>query len=121
MTRGTITHIEIPSDDTERSKAFYRAVVGWEAGEVPGYPDYHMFQTEEGHGGAIGKRDVSAPHTVRVYVTVENLEDAVAAATANGGTVCAQPDNVPGMGRYAAIHDPDGNEVGLWEDQPAGS
>ena len=119
MAKGTITHVEFPSDDLERSRRFYQAVVGWETGEVPGFPDYHMFETEEGHSGAIGKRDVTAPHTVRVYVTVEDLEAAVAAASAHGGTVCQPPADVPGMGRYAAVHDPDGNEVGFWEDPPA--
>lgn len=120
MTKGTITHVEFPADDIEAAKRFYGAVTGWEFGETEGFSDYWMFRTEEGHGGAIGKRDVSAPHAVRVYVTVPSLEDAVAAAEANGGSVCAPPTDIPGMGRYAAVHDPDGNEVGLWEEKEAG-
>jgi uncharacterized protein len=117
MAKGTITHVEFPADDIEAAKRFYGAVAGWEFDEMEGFPDYHMFRTEEGHGGAIGKRDVTAPHTVRLYVTVERLEEAIAAAEANGGTVCQPASEIPGMGRYAAVHDPEGNEVGLWEDQ----
>ena len=120
MTKGTITHVEFPADDVEAAKRFYGAVAGWEFGATEGFQDYWTFRSEEGHGGAIGKRDVSAPHDVRVYVTVPKLEDAIAAAESNGGSVCQPATEIPGMGRYAAVHDPDGNEVGLWEDTQAG-
>jgi predicted enzyme related to lactoylglutathione lyase len=120
MTKGTITHIEFPADDVEAAKRFYGAVAGWEFGATEGFQDYWTFRSEEGHGGAIGKRDVSAPHDVRVYVTVPKLEEAISAAEANGGSVCQPATEIPGMGRYAAVHDPDGNEVGLWEDTQAG-
>ena len=118
MAKGTITHVEFPADDLDRATRFYEAVAGWEFGEMDGFPDYRMFRTEEGHGGAVGRRNVSAPHTVRLYITVDRLEDAVTAAEANGGTVCAPPRDIPGMGRFAAVHDPEGNEVGLWEQAP---
>ena len=56
MAKGEITHVEFPADDPERAKRFYAAVAGWEFGEQPGMEGYFLFQTEERHGGAIGKR-----------------------------------------------------------------
>jgi predicted enzyme related to lactoylglutathione lyase len=53
---------------------------------------------------------------VRVYIDVDDLEGAVAAATANGGSVITPPSDIPGQGRYAAVSDPEGNEVGLYQD-----
>jgi predicted enzyme related to lactoylglutathione lyase len=50
---------------------------------------------------------------------VDSLETAVAAAEANGGAVIAPPNDVPGQGRYAAVTDSEGNEIGLWESAPA--
>jgi predicted enzyme related to lactoylglutathione lyase len=120
MARGEITHVEIPADDIERAKRFYAAVAGWEIGETQGYPDYHMFRTAERAGGAIGKRGESVGATLRIYITVDRLEDAVAAAEQNGGATTVAPVDIPGMGRYAAVRDTEGNEVGLWENPAQG-
>jgi len=101
MAKGSISHIEFPADDLERSKRFYGAVAGWQFGPMEGLPEYELFQTGETTGGAIGKRAVSA-------------------AEANGGTVVTPPSPVPGFGRYAAVLDPEGNEIGLFEGAPSG-
>ena len=116
---GEITHVDIPADDIERAKRFYRAVAGWEIGPVEGFPDYEMFRTSEQSGGGIGLRGKTAPDRLRVYVTVDRLEDAVAAAEQNGGSLAQPPTDIPGMGRYAAVNDSEGNEIGLWETVPA--
>jgi predicted enzyme related to lactoylglutathione lyase len=119
MATGEISHVEIPADDVERAKRFYAAVVGWTFQDQPDFPDYHMFQTGPNSGGAIGTRGVSVGSVVRPYVTVDRLEDAVAAAEANGGSVKTPPQEIPG-GRWAAVTDSEGNEIGLWE-TPQGS
>jgi predicted enzyme related to lactoylglutathione lyase len=117
---GQITHVDIPADDIQRAKRFYAAVAGWEIGPVEGFPDYEMFRTGEKSGGGIGLRGRTAPARIRLYVTVDRLEDALAAVEANGGTVAEPPTEIPGMGRYAAVNDPEGNEIGLWETGPEG-
>lgn len=66
----------------------------------------------------MGSRGGSVSNVVRVYITVDSLEAAVAAAEANGGSVITPPSDVPGQGRYAAVHDSEGNEIGLWENAP---
>jgi len=119
MPKGTVTHIEFPADDVDRAKRFYKAVAGWEIGEVDGFPDYFMFRTEEGHGGGLGRRGDSVGNVVRVYITVDRLEDAIAAAEANGGRVVTAPTEMPGMGRWAAVLDSEGSEIGLWESASA--
>jgi uncharacterized protein len=120
MARGEITHIELPADDPERAKRFYSAVAGWEFGAMEGFPDYWMFRTGEQSGGGIGRRGESVGNVVRIYISVDSLDDAVAAAEAHGGRVVQPPTPIPGMGRYAAVMDPEGNEIGLFETPPAG-
>ena len=116
MPYGEITHVEIPSDEPERARTFYSGLFGWEMGSSPDYPDYAMFQSGPGEsGGAIGRRGVTAPNQVRVYITVESLDTSVAKARELGGTVAVEITDVPGQGRYAAIVDTEGNEIGLWE------
>ena len=117
MAKGEITHIEFPADDPERAKRFYGAVAGWEFGETDGFPGYYMFRNGEGSGGAVGRRGESTGQVLRIYITVDSLEDATAAAVANGGTVTEPPTDIGGgMGRFAVVHDTEGNEVGLWQD-----
>ncbi len=116
MAKGEITHIEFPADDTERAKRFYTAVAGWEFGEQDGFPGYYMFRNGEQSGGAVGKRGEMAPKQLRIYITVDSLEEACAAAQANGGTVVEQPTDIGGgMGRFAVVRDTEGSEVGLWQ------
>lgn len=118
MARGEITHVEIPADDLERARRFYAAVAGWDISEAPDFPDYWMFRTSEASGGAIGRRGKSVANSLRVYVTVDRLEDAIAAAQANGGASIGEPTDIPGMGRWAVVRDSEGNEIGLWETAP---
>ena len=118
MANGEITHVEFPADDIERAKRFYSAVAGWEFSEMEGSPGYWLFQGGERAGGGIGRRGESVGQVIRVYINVDQLESAVAAAEATGGSVTTPPSDVPGFGRYAAIRDPEGSEIGLFEPAP---
>jgi len=116
MVKGEITHIELPADDVERAKRFYAAVVGWEFEEPEGFSGYHMFRTGEASGGAIARRGEMAPERLRIYITVDSLEDACTAAAGAGGTVVEPPTDIGGgMGRFAVVRDTEGSEVGLWQ------
>jgi len=112
---GDITHIEFPADDLERAKRFYAAVAGWEFDTTEGFPDYWLFRTSETAGGGLGKRGESVGMVIRAYINVASLEDAVAAAEANGGSVVTPPTDVPGQGRFAAVIDSEGSEIRLWQ------
>jgi predicted enzyme related to lactoylglutathione lyase len=118
MAKGEITHVEIPADDLERAKRFYEAVAGWQVTATEGFEDYWMFRTAPQSGGAIGRRGTTVGTTIRPYITVDRLEDAIATAQQVGGRVVTPPQEIPGMGRWAAITDTEGNEVGLWENPP---
>jgi predicted enzyme related to lactoylglutathione lyase len=120
MPRGEITHIELPADDLDRAKAFYEAVAGWSFGKMEGSDDYWLFRTGEGSGGAIGKRGHDVSAVIRPYISVDRLEDAVAAAESHGGKIVQPPTDIAGMGRYAAVLDTEGTEIGLWEVTPQG-
>jgi predicted enzyme related to lactoylglutathione lyase len=120
MAHGHIAHMEIPSDDLERTSTFYGGVFAWQIGPVDGFPDYEMVSTgQEGLGGAIGLRGKTAPDALRIYVNVDSIEAALAKVADLGGSVIVERTEVPGMGRYAAVKGPQVNEMGLWEDPPA--
>ena len=115
MASGEITHVELPSDDFDRAQRFYSGLFGWEMQQVPEMPDYAMFRSGPGEsGGAIGLRGQTAPERMRIYWrrTLEEMD-------LLGGSIAVEITDVPGMGRYAAIVDTEGNEIGLWEALPA--
>ena len=120
MARGEIAHIEFPADDLERAKQFYGAVAGWEFGQMAEFGDYELFRTGESTGGAIGLRGRSVGKAIRIYINVDSLEEAIAAAVANGGAQVEPPTDIGGgMGRFAVVRDPEGSEVGIWQSPPA--
>lgn len=119
MAHGHIAHIEFPSDDLERAKSFYSGVFGWQLGAPPGFNDYETFESSDGPGGGIGLRGKTAPQAVRVYVTVDSIDEALEQVKELGGSIAVEKTDVPGMGAYAAIVDTEGSEIGLWEDPPA--
>jgi len=115
MAHGEINHIEFPADDPQRAMRFYEAVAGWEFSAMDGMPDYWVFRSGEGYGGGIGKRGVTTGQVVRDYIEVESIEDALAAAERTGGSVKEPKQDIPGMGWFAVLNDPEGNEVGLFQ------
>jgi uncharacterized protein len=114
MAHGEINHIEFPADDTERARTFYGAVAGWEFSKM-GDDDYWVFRTAEGYGGGIGKRGVTTGQVVRDYIEVTSIDDAIAASDGNGGSTKEPKQEIPGMGWFAVLMDPEGNEVGLFQ------
>jgi predicted enzyme related to lactoylglutathione lyase len=113
---GEWNHIEIPADDLSRARGFYENVLGWNFSEVPGFEDYHLYSGDQaGIGGAIGRRDVTAPHHVRNYVNVDDIDATLPRVTAHGGRIVEPKSEVMGQGSYAVVEDSEGNEFALWQ------
>jgi len=98
--------------DAAGARPFYEAVLGWTAQPVDmgGYDDYNMLDAEgEVAGGVCHARGGNAdlPPVWLLYFAVPSLEDAVAAAEANGGKVVAGPKGFGGFS-YAVLADPAG-------------
>ena len=70
--------------------------------------------------GAIGQRGDSTGDKLRIYVTVDSIDDAVAKVPGLGGKVTTPKTDIPGQGWYAVVEDSEGSEIGLYENLPAG-
>jgi uncharacterized protein len=117
---GEFSHIEYPADDLERAKSFYSAVFGWQFRSMDEIPDYFLYEAGPGGlGGGVGKRGENAPLAIRNYITVDSIDDSLAAATSNGGTIVVPKTDI-GIGWYAAITDTEGNEIGLYKSKSEG-
>ena len=110
---GQIVHIEIPADDTSRSREFWGSLFGWQFQEYPGPSEYHMTRIDDTTGGAISNMEPGKRGT-RAYFSVDDINAGAARVKELGGEASdAMP--VPSMGSFATCTDPHGNEFGLWQ------
>jgi predicted enzyme related to lactoylglutathione lyase len=121
---GIIKWVDLTVDDAESVRDFYSAVVGWESAglDVGGYEDFVMTHPETGdaaagichqRGGIKG-----LPQQWLPYVTVDDLDDSIAACDAHGGNVVFGPKDSETMGRWCVIQDPAGAVMALTENTP---
>src|SRR4029077_9834075 len=115
MAHGEINHVEFPADDPQRAMKFYSAVAGWEFADQPDMPGYFLFRSGEGYGGAVGKRGQSIAEQLRVYIEVKSIDDALAASDQNGGKTKEPKSDIPGIGYFPVVTDPEGTDVGLFQ------
>jgi len=114
MSANAICHVEWSCTDLERAKAFLWGLFGWEFQEFT--EDYMVFSAPGGPGGGICKvADVKAGASPTVYVEVEAIEPMLEEAAELGGAVAAPKAEIPGVGWFAHITDPDGNIIGLFQ------
>ncbi|MEL7058451.1 MAG: VOC family protein [Acidobacteriota bacterium] len=115
---GDFSWHEMLADDWEKAWSFYSDWVGFEAGETMDMGEagkYHMFHAGgRPLGGMYNKpAEVQGPSAWLYYVTVENLDDAVARVAELGGQVLVGPIEVPGGDHIAQCMDPQGAAFAL--------
>jgi predicted enzyme related to lactoylglutathione lyase len=115
---GQIVHFEIPADDTAKGREFWGSLFGWDFKEAPGASEYHMTEITPGKvGGAITNMEPGKRGT-RAYFDVDDINDGAARVKELGGEA-DEPQPVPGMGWFATCRDTQGNEFGLWQNDPS--
>jgi uncharacterized protein len=110
---GQIVHLEIPADDTGKSKEFWGSLFGWEFQAFPGPFEYHTTQITDEQGVAVTNME-PGKHGTRPYFSVDDIRAGAARVKELGGEAGdAMP--VPNMGWFVTCTDPHGNEFGLWQ------
>ena len=109
---GAFSWCELITPDPEAAQAFYGALLGWtlKPGDVGGMP-YTVIETE-GHeiGGMLGPPPASPnmPPTWGTYITVDDVDATVEKAQTLGGKALMPPMDIPTVGKFALIQDPQG-------------
>jgi uncharacterized protein len=116
MAHGRICYLEIPTDDVERSAAFYTAVFGWST-RLRGDGQRAFDDPTGGVSGSwvLGRPPARDPGMLP-YMMVDRIGPALDKVVAAGGTVLtpATPLGQPGEA-YAVAADPMGNAIGLYQ------
>lgn len=122
---GRVVHFEVPYDDADRARAFYRDVFGWEIQPVPEF-EYNFVQTgptddetgmptEVGYiGGGMFQRQEDIGRPI-ITIDVDDMTEALATIAKYGGVAIGQPQQVGDMGIASYFTDSEGNLMGLWQ------
>jgi predicted enzyme related to lactoylglutathione lyase len=116
-------HFEIHATDPAAAQTFYRTLFGWEFQPWEGPMEYWLVTTgaesQPGINGGLLRRRGPAPtdgQAVNAFVCtldVPDLDAALAALPAAGGTLAVPKMAIPGVGWLAYVKDPDGNLLGV--------
>ncbi|MBC9031457.1 VOC family protein [Sphingomonas sp. JC676] len=109
-----ISYVELPVKNVAGVRDFYAQAFGW--GFTDFGPEYAATTSGDVDLGLNGSTDHAIAQLLPI-VEVEDLEAALASVTAAGGTITVPIFAFPG-GRRFHFRDPDGNELGVFVNEP---
>lgn len=119
---GTFSWVDLTTPDQDAAKAFYSALLGWEANDIPIGDGvfYSMMALGGKRVAAISpqpsqQRDAGAPPAWNSYITVTDADAAAERAKELGGTAHAPAWDVMDAGRMAVLQDPQGAYFAVWQ------
>ncbi|HEY4250657.1 MAG TPA: VOC family protein [Roseomonas sp.] len=123
-THGRFCWYELLTTDPDAAQAFYTQVVGWNARDsgMPGM-NYTIFGVgEAGIGGMMKLTEECAVVGARTgwvgYVAVEDVDAHAQKVADAGGAIRMPPQDIPGIGRFAVVADPQGAVLTLFKPAP---
>ena len=119
-----VVHFEVPFDDADRARSFYREVFDWQIQQIPEM-GYNMVSTgpmsdqgmpiEPGFiGGGMLARQEPVTKPV-ITLEVDDIDATLVAVKEHGGRALGEKAAVGEMGFAAYFTDSEGNLMGLWQ------
>jgi uncharacterized protein len=117
LLHGRFVWSELMTTDAKSAERFYARVVGWKTKPFPGSETSDMPYTlwmagEQGVGGLMAMPEEmkagGAPPYWMIYVGVRDADAVAAQAQSLGGKVVVLPNDIPKVGRFAVLSDPQG-------------
>jgi predicted enzyme related to lactoylglutathione lyase len=121
--RGQFVWYELMTTDTGAAARFYADVVGWTPRAFGGPMDYTVLEAGGVGQGGIMKlpqeaADMGTPPCWLGYIDVEDVDAAAEKLKAKGGRVWREPTDIPEIGRFAVVADPQGATFILFQVNP---
>lgn len=112
-THGAFSWNELMTSDPVAAANFYRQLFGWDIEiQTMGPGPYRVAKVEGAAiGGIMGMPPGAAEGMVPTwgcYLTVDNADETAGECGALGGRVLMAPTDIPGVGRFAVLQDPQG-------------
>lgn len=121
QTTGRFVWRELFVRDVDAAKRFYTGMFGWTPSDRPmGEWSYTVWQLDGRDIG--GMMDIAnlpgggegVPSFWSVYVSVDDVDAATKRAVDHGGKVVGDCHDIPGVGRFSVIQDPQGAHISLF-------
>src|SRR3982751_681228 len=118
--QGRFTWHDLMTTDPDAAKAFYTAVAGWGTQDWPGTtPPYTMFLAGDAMvGGVMQLPDEAIQQGAMshwlTYIETQDVDETFALATKLGASTYVQPTDIPTVGRFAVLADPQGAMFALF-------
>ena len=116
-THGAFRWNELTTSDAKAARTFYGKLLGWQFQDMDmGHGTYTVINVAgQGVGGITGTppNAKGMPPTWGGYVTVDDVDAVVARVAGLGGRVLLAPTDIPTVGRFATIQDPQGATISL--------
>ncbi len=114
---GSFVWFELTTDDVNASKTFYGETVGWKSSTMDmGDFEYTMLSIGEDNAqcGVLEPQAKGTPNHWISYVSVEDVDTLAEKVTKAGGKVVVPPRDIPNVGRFALVADPQGAMFNLF-------
>jgi predicted enzyme related to lactoylglutathione lyase len=111
--RGRFLWHELRTTDTKSAGAFFSKVVGWKTQPWGDDGSYTLFASGGSRMAGLmtlpeEARKMGAPPHWLTYIGTPNVDETARLATSLGATVLTAPEDIPTVGRYAVLQDPQG-------------
>ena len=120
--RGRFVWHELLTTDTAAAAAFYPKVVPWrtQPSSMPGYTLWMAGDAQVGGLMALPADAAGTPPHWLIYIGTPNVDATAEHAQRLGARVVKPPADIPNVGRYAVLADPQGATFALYTPGPTG-
>ena len=112
MKHGAFSWFELMTTDVEGAKEFYSELFGWKYEVDTSTGTRYSMAKVNGKpvAGIMGQPDEckGMPPSWDIYITTDDVDATAAKAAELGGKVLRDPADIPGVGRFCVIQDPQG-------------
>jgi predicted enzyme related to lactoylglutathione lyase len=111
--RGRFVWFDLATTDPAAAITFYTKLIGWETEVWPGEMPYTMWTANKTPLGGVmslppdAMKAGASPHWI-AHITTPHVDESAATATRLGGRVLVPPTDIPTVGRFAMLADPQG-------------
>jgi predicted enzyme related to lactoylglutathione lyase len=120
VAEGVFVWDELGTTDADGAQRFYEEVFDWttadQGAEYGGYRIFHRGETQV--GGLMANQNPSMPAMWTPYVGVEDPDATCKKAKELGANVIVEPMDIPNIGRFAIVQDPQGAVFGIIRGEP---
>jgi predicted enzyme related to lactoylglutathione lyase len=118
--RGRFVWHELLTTDTKSAGKFFSKIIGWKTQAWGPDASYTLFVSGDRQAaGLMALPDEAAkmgsPCYWQIYISTPNVDESAALAKSLGATVVKAAEDIPNVGRFAVLKDPQGAVFGLYK------